>query len=783
LVLADGRAWEQVSPVDKHGGVILSLGDEVVEQASLSGNAFTYLMSASPEAEPQGNTELSQIFALRNAEAGGWSTTDITMPHSVPVGVTAGQGEEYRFFSEDLSVGIVEPFGPFSQPENYIKDESEKKEELVREAFPEATERTPYVRHDSTCQATPTTCYEPLLTKALGYEDVQAGIEFGGNPEKKPVGEANFLAATPDGSHIVLASSLELTSTPTPQGGLYVWSAASPGMERLQLASLLPANEGGMAAEDVVLGGTNPSGFLVARHSISDEGSRIFFSTRDKHQLYMRDMVKGETIRLDVSEGGSRESEGGAVFQTASADGSKAFFTDGPLTKDAGETGEDLYECEIVEVEEVGETKLRCDLSDLTPVPPSGAPGAGETAGVQGAVLGASEDGGYVYFVADGVQAPGARPGDCKDVDEPVGATCSLYVRHDGVTSFIATLSGDDSPDWSVALGEMTSRVSPNGEWLTFMSDRSLTGYDNLDAVSGMPDEEVYLYDAITNKLVCASCDPTGARPVGVEYKNLTGGLVGGDRVWPEGQWLAGNVPGWTLYKLKSAVYQSRYLSNEGRLFFNTSDSLLPQDTNGGEDVYQYEPVGMGGPMGCSTSSVTFSAGYDGCVSLVSSGVAAGESAFVDASGSGGDVFFLTYGRLVTQDTDTSLDVYDAHECTVSAPCPPVIEPGPEECRSATTCRAAPAAQPSIYGAPASATFTGAGNIVPSEAVVKVKSLTRAERLSRALKGCEKDKGERKRTACERSARKRYGPARSSKKTRRTSKVNRTSGVKREVRR
>lgn len=29
------------------------------------------------------------------------------------------------------------------------------------------------------------------------------------------------------------------------------------------------------------------------------------------------------------------------------------------------------------------------------------------------------------------------------------------------------------------------------------MSERSLTGYDNRDAVVGLPDEEVYLYDAV----------------------------------------------------------------------------------------------------------------------------------------------------------------------------------------------------------------------------------------------------------------------------------------------
>ena len=37
-------------------------------------------------------------------------------------------------------------------------------------------------------------------------------------------------------------------------------------------------------------------------------------------------------------------------------------------------------------------------------------------------------------------------------------------------------------------------------------------------------------------------------------------------------------------------LYQSRYLSNEGRLFFNSADALVPHDSNGREDVYEYEP-------------------------------------------------------------------------------------------------------------------------------------------------------------------------------------------------
>ena len=65
----------------------------------------------------------------------------------------------------------------------------------------------------------------------------------------------------------------------------------------------------------------------------------------------------------------------------------------------------------------------------------------------------------------------------------------------------------------------MTARVSPDGRYLAFMSNRSLTGYDNVDAnpaAKGARDEEVYLYDAATKLLLCASCNPNGQPPHGV---------------------------------------------------------------------------------------------------------------------------------------------------------------------------------------------------------------------------------------------------------------------------
>jgi hypothetical protein len=168
--------------------------------------------------------------------------------------------------------------------------------------------------------------------------------------------------------------------------------------------------------------------------------------------------------------------------------------------------------------------------------------------------------------------------------------------------------------------------------------------------------------------------------------------------------------------------YQPRYLSSNGRLFFDSADALVPADVNGREDVYEYEPEGTGSCRATTEgSSMVFAASEGGCVALISSGTSPEESAFLDASEEGREVFFLTASRLVPQDYDNALDVYDAHECTSDSPFPPAVAVSPPPCTTAEGCRAAPTPQPAIFGAPSSATFSGAGNITPS--VTKVKTV------------------------------------------------------------
>ena len=152
---------------------------------------------------------------------------------------------------------------------------------------------------------------------------------------------------------------------------------------------------------------------------------------------------------------------------------------------------------------------------------------------------------------------------------------------------------------------------------------------------------------------------------------------------------------------------------------------------------------------------------------MIASGRSNEESAFLDASETGDDVFFLTSDQLVPQDTDSAVDVYDAR-IDGGFPGPP---PRPVECEG-DACQGGPGAAPAaIDTAPASATFTGPGNLTsfPTTKPTPAKTVaqTRAQKLVKALQACRKDKRHKRRSVCEGQARKRYGPVKGKAKRRR----------------
>ena len=588
FLLPDGRQYEMVTPPEKEGaringpGPFYGASSTQSIQASVAGNAMVDLASQPTEAEPQGYNDAVSVLSTRSST--GWSSQVIAPPH-VQGGGPALLAPEYLLFSEDLSRGIVQPVGQFSP---YV---------------PGVEEQTPYLRTDylngnvgEHCQGS---CFQPLVTRA--DDTASPFVPFGGAWTSEVPGFCEntncgplVRGASPDLSHVVFYSPVQLTSTFG--SGLYEWYGG-----RLRL---LGAAGGGELA-----GGQNDVGPYEepgARRAISEDGERVIVTGFGG--IAISDVATSETVGI-----------GEGTYMTASSDASKVFFIS---------SGGDLDVFEVTSGE--GEP-LAGRVVDLTV-----DPHAGEEAGVAG-VLGASDDGSYVYFAAGGALAPGAVPavpgtrGTCASI-EGIRGGCNIYVYHDGVTSLVSAgwIDPEDAFLWS--------RVSPDGRWLAFMSSRSLTGYDNRDAVSGEPDAEVYLYDADTGRLVCASCDPTGARPVGVKLD------LG------EPLWVAANVPTWEhFYAFYGTRYQPRYLSNSGRLFFESDDALVPQDVNGVGDVYEYEPEGVpAGEHACSALSASGSdvfkparafevegrAGEEGagCVALISSGTSSEELSFMDAS-------------------------------------------------------------------------------------------------------------------------------------------------------
>jgi hypothetical protein len=137
-------------------------------------------------------------------------------------------------------------------------------------------------------------------------------------------------------------------------------------------------------------------------------------------------------------------------------------------------------------------------------------------------------------------------------------------------------------------------------------------------------------------------------------------------------------------------------------VFFDTSQPLVPQDTNSRQDVYEWESNGAGS---CRTSA--------GCIYLLSTGTSPSNAGFVGAGASGKDVLFIARAELVPQARDEVAKLYDAR-----------VDGGFPETSltcSGTGCQGVPPAPP-IFATPSSVTFNGIGNFEAPPAAVKPKS-------------------------------------------------------------
>jgi hypothetical protein len=644
LALPDNRGYELVSPANKEGGGVYSVGGFATPghqaalnqpfQSSVDGDSFVYSGSSSSS----GNGLLGNEY-LASRGATGWSATDISP-------ATAGPGPlcaeppittaPYFAFSPDLTLGALAATATAALPSSsgpcYI---------------------SLYLRDD---------VHGNYHTLTVGKPANRTSLEFGyGLPEltTAPSAVYMFAGASADFSKSYFAAN-DALAAPAVDGGKTQNNLYESSGGALTLVNVLP---GGATEPNATFGsslGLNPQEPPDYEHAISTDGSRAYWTDLNTNnpieatRLFLREGI-APSVEVDAPQGGSGLG-GGGQFWTAAADGSKVIFTDfafAGLTEDTKPgSGVNLYEYDA----------NTHKLKDLT--------ANAEAADVVG-VVGASEDASYVYFVSEGVLATGAAE------FQP-----NLYLAHNGAISFIATLSPEDNSnaqggdsdaprgDWRATPAYRTARVTPSGTHLVFQSLNSLTGYPNAGQT------EVYVYNAESAKLACASCNPTGLSPSGPSVLRPQDGV--------------GTRPRW--------------ITDDGsRVFFDSSDALTPRDTNATWDVYEDQA--------------------EQPPQLISGGTSSSGSFFDDASPSGEDVFFTTRERLVRQDTDELTDIYDAR---VGGGFP--SSPTPAPCAD-EACKPAPSAPPALI-APVTVTFAGV-----TESPAAVASTPKVKLTSKVVRG------------------------------------------------
>jgi DNA-binding beta-propeller fold protein YncE len=663
--LPDCRAYEQVTPIEKGSGALplaeATFNDDGI-QASIDGERIAYsTINTWPGAQSG-----SDGYYVASRTPSGWSNLDLIPPLAQTENTLVYP--RIAGYSADLSNALLEigggSFTAFGQDDPPL-DPGEPPDNIN------------LFRHQGSdgswqlMNPTPGTA-KPANTFFDGASADGNRIIFSSGAKLTP-DAVDFATALSFGDHTGFSRNV------------YEWENGS--LSLISQIPTAPATECGITGPVCSAapgGGTlrvvNSPGTRL--NTVSTDASKVFFGIsnpgfafQDRSLgLFVRENGT-KTVKYSASQKTNGSGPGGTDangpgtpnYWFATPDGAEVFFSScEQLTNDstavslpeskcldstpATGTGSDLY-------------RYDTDTGALTDLTVDHNPGDSLGADLRG-VLGISSDGSTVYLVAHGVLAAGATAG------QP-----NLYLWRNGTTTFITTLDEADSRDWqNVGREEFPeARVSADGNYVAFDSVRSLTGYDNTvasgpgcgtDPVSGQPLPrqcvEIFEYNANTNQLDCASCNPTGARPLGPSRL--------------ESVETAGTGSSDFLHLLNN-------LTDTGRLFFNSQDALVPRDTNGDtQDVYE----------------------YDGAPHLLSRGTGSYPSTFFDASASGSDVFFDTTASLVPGDQGQVLDLYDARVGGgFQIPSEPIACQG-DNCQQP--------AVPPVDRTPSSLTFNGPGN-------------------------------------------------------------------------
>jgi hypothetical protein len=437
---------------------------------------------------------------------------------------------------------------------------------------------------------------EGELTSYLRYPDGHSALVGRGSLGTDPRALGRLISE--DGRHVIFVSGnaspavqLEEDAPPAGTKTIYDRTISTEGNENTHVISLLPGSLTPAAGQNADYQGASLDGKGVA-FSI---GKKVYLRFDDEATFEV-----GENVTFaGVAEGGAR------IFYLK---------------------GGDLFAFDV----KVEETIQFTESGDVTPV-------------------NVAADGTTAYFISPTAIAAGSNPKG----DSPQAGQENLYLSKEGVISFVGTVTKRDVEGefggvqtvdglglWmeAVGLGKSTtntpgqfaidpSRTTPDGGVLLFESRAALAGYDPEGHA------EVYRYDLAGAALSCLSCNPTLAAASGEASLQsiMQNSLLGAKE--PLGPY----------------AFVPNLRADGRRAFFQSTEALVPADTDNLQDVYEWEDQGVGS---CKREG--------GCIYLLSSGHSSRNDYLYGVGDSGDDVFFRSADLLLRSDSDETPSIYDA---------------------------------------------------------------------------------------------------------------------------
>ncbi len=404
--------------------------------------------------------------------------------------------------------------------------------------------------------------------------------------------------------------------------------------------------EAGTASPIALSSGGTPIDIKGVPHS-SNDGSRVLMSTATCEdqaassclpgELFMR---VGDAMTYDIAPGHPIQYVG------MTADGSEVYFTSSErLTADDTDSSIDLYmwsestnALTLISAGNGGSTgnsdscsaswTEKCGVMPIINKNFSSTFTKGDVFGNGLSDNAIAATSGHIYFYSP----------ERLDGTKGVSNQANLYLYRNGSLHYVTTLEPgavceEEAP---CSVGPIIRiQVSPDGNHMAFLTASRVTSYDNARHT------EMYTYSPISEEVSCVSCRPNGTPPT--------------SDVW--------------------ASSNGRFMTDDGRTFFSTSDSLIPRDTDGLRDVYEYVE---GRPQ--LISSGTSSKDSEKVLAGINYGLYV--AGLVSVSANGTDVYFSTYDTLVPQDRNGGFQKF--YDARTDGGFPFSVPPAP--CEAADEC-------------------------------------------------------------------------------------------------